>query len=138
VTVDEVEIWWALADWYPRAFRIECWQDGRWLPVGAGEGWLAPLNRQAVVALPKTRTQRLRILQSDAGARARRLMSAQEVLVFNREGSPRATAGVRQLSPEAFARLTTGPKLVRNIARLNQECPGASSLVVWDAKGSRR
>ena len=138
VTLDEVEIWWALAEWYPRAFRIERWQDGRWVPAGAGEGWLAPLDRQSVIALPKTRTQRLRILQSDAGASARRFMSAQEVLVFDREGKPRATAGVRALSPEAFARLTSGPKLERNIARLNEVCPGAMSAVAWDAKGKEK
>ncbi len=138
VTLDEVEIWWALAEWYPRAFRVERWQDGRWVPAGAGEGWLAPLDRQSVIALPKTRTQRLRILQSDAGASTRRFMSAQEVLVFDREGKTRATAGTRALSPEAFARLTSGPSLERNIARLNEVCPGAMSAVAWDTKGKEK
>jgi len=134
VALDEVEIWWSLAEWYPRAFRIERRENDRWLPVGEGDGWLVPTDRQSVIPLPKIETRALRIFQPDIGASRRGFFGAQEVLILNRDGKTRPLAGARRLSPEAFARLEAGQSL-EHIARLNDVSPGAASLLRWEASG---
>lgn len=133
IALNEVEIWWTLTDWYPRAFRIERWQDGQWFPAGADASWLVAVSRRSVVPLPGTQTQRLRILQAAAGSTTRPLMAAQEVLVFHREAEPRCLAGVRVLTPDAMARLNAAQDFESNLTRLSE--PGAVAILVWNVKG---
>jgi hypothetical protein len=134
VTLDELVIWWSLADWYPRAFRVEHLQGEEWVPVGPDQAWLAATSRQSVIPLPSIQARSIRVLQPAFGSGSRALFAAQEVTAWNRGGKPRPLSGARRLSSRTYARLAPGP-LARNIARLDEGCPGASSAVVWRTDG---
>ncbi|NUQ62412.1 MAG: hypothetical protein HUU20_07980 [Pirellulales bacterium] len=123
VVLNEVEVCWSSPEWQPRAFRVEMLREGGWTAAGADDGWLAALDRQTVVALPKLETRSLRIVQAPGGGGSRSLMAVQEVSVFFRPDGPRAASGTRSLSPAEVRRLK-GRQLEPNLARLS--CAGAA------------
>jgi len=132
--VDEVNIWWSTAEWYPRAFRIERWEEGKWVPAGADGGWMEVTDRHTVIPLPRGPTAAVRVFQPAAGACFRRFLAAQEVAVFDRGGKPGEFAGARRLPLAEFERLAA-PPLRRNIARLSEDEPGASATRTWSSRG---
>lgn len=132
-TLNEVEIWWSLSEWQPRAFRIETLRDGRWSPAAGGAGWLAATDRQSIVALPNVETQSLRIVQPAGGGGSRNLMAAQEVSVFFRPDGPHTRSGARQISAAEVRRLKRR-ELEPNLARL--ECSGAATAIAWLTDGA--
>ncbi len=127
VTVNEVEIWWSLDEWWPRAFRVEWLRDGEWLPASGPRRWLIATARQSIVPVGPLTTRSIRILQAAGGGGARGLMAAQEVMVRKRPDVG-SLKGARHLTSGELRRLE-GQELVRNIARL--EGAGASTAVVW-------
>jgi hypothetical protein len=134
VRVNEIEIWWSLRAWYPRAFRVEIERDGQWVAVEGGDVWYAPTQRRSVLVLPVVRTRQLRILQPAAGAHLRRFLALQEVRVACREAAAPGVTGARTVSAEALARQAPRP-LRRELADLAVELPGASRSVRWNDQG---
>jgi len=136
VLLDKVIVWWSLAEWYSRAFRLEHLQDGQWTPVRFGEGcegWLAANDRQTIIPLTSVRTKAIRLLQPARGGGSRAMLAAQEIIPLHCGDVSTDLVGARRLSPEAYSRLGSSP-LARNIARLSDECTGASFPLVWSAK----
>jgi hypothetical protein len=135
VLLEELEIWWSLPEWHPRAFRIERLEEGRWIPIGPEGGWLAATDRRSVIPLPKIPLATLRIVQPAAGACPRGFMAAQEIRAIEHDAGGEMLQGVRRLPDRAFARLAP-QMLMRNIARLNQECVGAATPAYWSPAGA--
>lgn len=133
VRINEVHIWWSRGEWWPRAFRIEQWREGRWVALAGAEGWLAAEDRRSVIPLATAEVGTLRVVQAPGGGGMRGFMAAQEVLAFYRPGAPAARSGVRELSAAEVRRLLPR-KLERNLARL--ECPGAAEAVAWLSDGA--
>ncbi len=130
VTLDEVHVWWSVGDWYPHGFRVERWEDGKWISARGKDSWLEVTDRRTIIPLPRTQTQAIRIFQPPAGACQRRFLAVQEVLAFDRGGKPGKLSGARPISTQAMERLVPRP-LARNIARLNDDFPGAVSPLSW-------
>lgn len=142
VEVNQVEVWWALPEWYPRAFRLETWRGQSWGPLWAGGKWFAATEQRSVLTFPTTRVQTLRLVQHANGGGERDLMAVQEVRAFHRPGAalpPFArggwgSEGVRELSAEELRRLTP-LRAERNLARLHERQPGADRAGAWLASG---
>jgi len=135
VTVGRVEIWWAVREWYPRAFRVEALRGDRWVPA-LGDGWYAALGRRSVIAFAPVRATALRVLQHAHGGGDRELLAVQEVIVSAGGSDALVVTGARKLGRAEFERLEPRRPEI-DLARLSDRQPGASREFLLLASGER-
>ena len=134
VEFNQVMIVWSLAEWRPRAFRIEYCVNQRWEPVDCAVAAWEPTDRRCVIATPLLKVESLRIVQPAGCGGSRELMAAQEVAV-DRSDSVRSSRGVRDVFDAELRQLVPLP-LLSNVARLHDRYPGASSPVTYKEDGA--
>ena len=128
VEVNCVELWWALPEWYPQAFRVEVLAEGAWAPLGSSP-WLVPTGQHALVGFPARELQALRVVQPGGAGGDRGLMAVQEIAALRVDAEPQL-GGAREATDEELRRLFPRP-LARNIARLHIDQPGADDPLAW-------
>jgi hypothetical protein len=130
VEVNRVELWWALPEWYPQAFRLEALEGEEWEPVGS-PAWLTPTGQHTAVGFVMRPVRALRVVQPGGAGGDRGLMALQEITAV-RAAEPPGLEGAREATAEELRRVFPRP-LERNIARLHVEQPGADRAVAWTA-----
>ena len=127
VTINQLQAYWAWDKWRPKAFRVEYLSDESWVPVSGAVNWFEATQRRTIVTFEALQVQSVRVVQFAGGGGADRgLMAAQEVTASNEPGGRPGLEGARKLSAAELKRLMP-LKLQRNIARLNEDQPGAVS-----------
>jgi len=135
VTVGRVEVWWAVREWYSKAFGVEVLRGGRWVSA-VGDDWYAALGRHTVITLTPVRTTALRVVQHAHGGGDRELLALQEVLVSAGGFDAPVVSGARKLGRGELARLDPR-RLKTDLARLSDRQPGASREFLLLASGER-
>jgi len=122
VALDELIIWWSLADWFPRAFRVEQLRAISGCPSGLMRvGWRPRIDSQSY-RCPRSSPSRFACCSPGPAAARAPADGRPGIMAWNRAGATRPLRGARRLSPTFYARLTPKP-LARNIARLDQDSP---------------
>jgi len=82
-----VEIVWGQSDWVPRAYRLECRVDGKFVRVAPPQGsaeWTAAEGRHSLLRFAPILTDALRVVQSAGGGSRQRpnLMGMAELAAY--------------------------------------------------------
>ncbi len=135
VELNQVSIWWTQPPWYPKAFRVEFFRDGAWIPATSAGDWWVPTQQHSTATFPAVTTASLRVVQHPGGGPDRGFLAVQEVAVFHQPQAAGGLLGARPLVPEELQTLTPA-RLERNLARLHVDQPGADEALVWTAAGA--